>query len=54
MNNESLYRKFQKANLELFYYLFYDYNLGKISPIIYDFINYLQLLSINMNLNVNY
>ena len=53
MNDESLYKKFQKANFELFYYLFYDYNEGKISQIIYDFINFLQLLSINMNLKVN-
>jgi hypothetical protein len=53
MNDESLYKKFQKANFELFYYLCYDYNEGKISRIIYDFINFLQLLSINMNLKVN-
>jgi hypothetical protein len=51
---EHFYKKFQKANFRLYYYLFYDYNAGKISSIIYDTLNFCQLLSINMNKNVKF
>jgi len=51
---EHFYKKFQKTNYKLFYYLFYDYNEGKISSIIYDTLNFCQLLSINMNINVKF
>lgn len=53
MKSDNFYQKIQKSNLELFYYLFYDYNVGKTSSIIYDLINFLQLLSMNMSSKVN-
>ena len=53
MKSDNFYQKIQKSNLELFYYLFYDYNIGKTSSIIYDLINFLQLLSMNMSSKVN-
>lgn len=53
MKSDNFYQKIQKSNLELFYYLFYDCNVGKTSSIIYDLINFLQLLSMNMSSKVN-
>lgn len=53
MKSDNFYQKIQKSNLELFYYLFYDYNVRKTSSIIYDLINFLQLLSMNMSSKVN-
>lgn len=52
MKKKSFYVKLRKANFELFYYLFYDYHRNKISYIIYDLINFSQLLSINVSFKV--
>ncbi len=54
MKRKSSLTKIKKSNFQIFYYLFYDYNKGKIVSIIYDLINFFQLLSMNLNLKVNY
>jgi hypothetical protein len=54
MKKKSYIKNIKKSNFQIFYYLFYDYNKGKIVSIIYDLINFFQLLSMNLNLKVNY
>ena len=54
MERKSYIKKIKNSNFKIFYYLFYNYNKGKIVSIIYDLINFLQLFSMNLNIKVNF
>ena len=54
MKKKSYIKNIKKSNFKIFYYLFYDYNKGKIVSIIYDLINFLQLFSMNLSIKVNF
>lgn len=54
MERKSYIKKIKNSNFKIFYYLFYNYNKGKIVSIIYDLINFLQLFSMNLSINVNF
>ena len=54
MERKSYIKKIKNSNFKIFYYLFYNYNKGKIVSIIYDLINFLQLFSMNLSIKVNF